>query len=188
MQTLAFMDRIWRGPASSILLSDEKHVITQTERVGPFLGGSVKLIEGRGYEADGKVSFNAFGTISFNPANSNFTLHSYATGQVGELALTPKSQWFYLAILTTMLVSLQKQPCAITAPFATNCFLPGKSKGNSHRLPHTPDIAQWWLTKQARVFTAELGCAFIAYPDGGAAGVDVFDQHDLAGVLQAQVF
>lgn len=182
------MDGVWRGPASTVLPSGEKHVVTQTERVGPFLGGSVKVIEGRGYEADGKVAFNAFGTISFNPANSNFTLHSYAMGQVSDFALTPKSRWFYLAIMAIMLVSLQKQPCAITAPFATNCFLPGKSKGNSHRLPHTPDVAQWWLTKQARIFATELRCAFIAYPDRSATGVNIFNEHDLPGVLQAQVF
>ncbi len=86
---LAYMDGVWRGPAWTILASGEKHTITQTERIGPFLDGSVKVIEGRGYDADGKVSFNAFGTISYNPATRAYTLHSYAQGNAGDFALKP---------------------------------------------------------------------------------------------------
>src|SRR5436189_5938699 len=87
MKRFAYMDGVWRGPAWTILPSGEKHTITQTERIGPFLDGSVKVIEGRGYEPDGKVTFNAFGTISFNPATRAYTLHSYAQGYVGDFAL-----------------------------------------------------------------------------------------------------
>ena len=68
MASLAFMDGLWRGTASTLLPSGEKHAVTQTERIGPFLDGSVKVIEGRGYDSDGKVTFNAFGTVSYNPA------------------------------------------------------------------------------------------------------------------------
>jgi hypothetical protein len=89
MQRLAFMDGVWRGPAWTILPSGEKHAVTQTERIGPFLDGSVKVIEGRGYGSDGKVAFNAFGTISYNPATKVYTLHSYAQGQAGDFVLTP---------------------------------------------------------------------------------------------------
>ena len=88
MAPLAFMDGVWRGPAWTILPSGEKHNITQTERIGPFLDGSVKVIEGRGYNADGTVGFNAFGTISYNPATHVYTLHSYAMGNVGDFVLT----------------------------------------------------------------------------------------------------
>jgi hypothetical protein len=88
MVPLAFMDGMWRGPAWTILPSGEKHNITQTERIGPFLDGSVKVIEGRGYDPDGKVTFNAFGTISYDPARKAYTLHSHAMGYVGDFALT----------------------------------------------------------------------------------------------------
>jgi hypothetical protein len=71
------------------LPSGEKHNVTQTERIGPFLEGSVKVIEGRGYDATGKVSFNAFGTISYNPDKHAYTIHSYALGRVGDFVLTP---------------------------------------------------------------------------------------------------
>src|SRR5689334_16564952 len=51
MKQFALMDGVWRGPAWTILPSGEKHNITQTERIGPFLDGSIKVIEGRGYNA-----------------------------------------------------------------------------------------------------------------------------------------
>src|SRR5712692_4108558 len=84
MVPLAFMDGVWKGPAWIILPSGEKHTITQTERIGPFLDGSVKVIEGRGYETDGRVSFKAYCTISYNPGTRTYTLHSYAQGYVGD--------------------------------------------------------------------------------------------------------
>ena len=94
MLRLAFMDGVWRGAAWTLLPSGVKHTITQTERIGPFLDGSVKVIEGRGYDPDGKVTFNAFGTISYNPATRAYTLHSYAQGQVGDFALTPSADGY----------------------------------------------------------------------------------------------
>jgi hypothetical protein len=94
MQRLALMDGVWRGPAWTILSSGERHNITQTERIGPFLDGSIKVIEGRGYDPDGRVTFNAFGTVSYNPATRNYTLHSYAQGQVGDFVLTPTADGY----------------------------------------------------------------------------------------------
>ena len=41
----------------------------QTERIGPFLDGSVRVIEGRGYAADGAVASTRFGIISFDPVD-----------------------------------------------------------------------------------------------------------------------
>src|SRR5713226_1870552 len=94
MLPLAFMDGVWRGPAWTILPSGEKHTITQTERIGPFLDGSVKVIEGRGFDPDGKVTFNAFGIISYNPASRAYTIHSYAQGNVGDFGLTPAADGY----------------------------------------------------------------------------------------------
>lgn len=91
---LAFMDGVWRGPAWTILPSGEKHAVTQTERIGPFLDETVKVIEGRGYDESGKVTFNAFGTVSYNPDADRFTMHSYAFGSVGDFNLTPSADGF----------------------------------------------------------------------------------------------
>ena len=94
MTKLAVMDGVWRGPAWTILPTGEKHNVTQTERIGPFLDGAVKVIEGRGYNDDGTVGFNAFGTISFDPEKGTYTLHSYAMGRSGDFALTPTADGY----------------------------------------------------------------------------------------------
>ena len=80
---------IWRGQAFTTLADGRKIEITQTERVGPFLDGSVMVIEGRGYDPKtGNVVFNAFGTMSFDPATKAYNLHSYAAGRVGDFPAT----------------------------------------------------------------------------------------------------
>ncbi|HEX6790091.1 MAG TPA: DUF1579 domain-containing protein [Candidatus Krumholzibacteria bacterium] len=89
MKALAMMDGVWRGPASTVLPSGEKHNITQTERIGPFLDGAVKMIEGRGYAEDGSVSFNALGIVSFDAAKKAYSMRSYAMGRAGDFVLTP---------------------------------------------------------------------------------------------------
>lgn len=96
---LAYMDGIWRGPAWTLLPSGEKHTITHTERIGPFLGGMVKVIEGRGYDPDGKVTFNSFGTISFLTETRTYNLHSHALGHVGDFALTLTADGYQWEIL-----------------------------------------------------------------------------------------
>jgi hypothetical protein len=93
MKSFAAMDGVWRGPAWTILPTG-KHNITQTERIGPFLDGSIKVIEGRGYNEDGSVGFNAFGTISYDPATKVYTLHSYAQGQAGDFIIKPTADGY----------------------------------------------------------------------------------------------
>lgn len=94
MAPLGYMDGVWRGPAWTILLSGQKHNITQTERIGPFLDGSVKVIEGRGYDPDGKVTFNALGIISYNPDKKAYSMRSYALGYSGDFTVTPTADGY----------------------------------------------------------------------------------------------
>ena len=94
MLPLAFMDGVWRGPAATVMGDGTRHEVTQTERIGPFLDGSVKVIEGRGYGADGKVAFNAFGIISFDSGTRKYSLRSYAMGLAGDFAFTPSDSGY----------------------------------------------------------------------------------------------
>src|SRR2546422_11610827 len=94
MAPLAYMDGVWRGPAWTILPSGQKHSITQTERIGPLLDGSIKVIEGRGYEPDGRVGFNAFGIVSYDPATRAYNLHSHAQARVGDFVLNPTADGY----------------------------------------------------------------------------------------------
>lgn len=94
MKVFSAMDGVWRGPAWTLQPNGEKRHITQTERIGPFLGGSVKVIEGRGYTAEGRVGFNALGIVSYNPATRAYTLRSYALGHSGDFAFTPTADGY----------------------------------------------------------------------------------------------
>ena len=89
MAKLQTMNGVWRGTATVTAPSGEKRTFVQTERIGPFLDGSLKVIEGRGYDADGRVTFNAFGVVSYNPANRAYSMRSYAQGYAGDFALKP---------------------------------------------------------------------------------------------------
>ena len=101
LSKLGFMDGVWRGPAWTIVEGGQKHHITQTERIGPFLGGSVKVIEGRGYDESGNVTFNAFGTISYNVRTKAYTFHSYAQGNVGDFPFTVNPDGYVWEIAAT---------------------------------------------------------------------------------------
>ncbi len=94
MSAFSFLDGVWRGPAATVVPSGAKHEITQTERVGPLLGGTVKVIEGRGYEPDGRTSFNALGIVSYDVARKAYSMRSYAMGYAGDFPLTRTSEGF----------------------------------------------------------------------------------------------
>jgi hypothetical protein len=86
---LSYMDGVWRGPATLKLgPSGETRTFTQTERIGPFLDGSVKVIEARDYDPDGRVWFNAFAIISYDPAKRAYSMRSYAMGNQLDFVIT----------------------------------------------------------------------------------------------------
>lgn len=95
MAPLARLDGAWRGTATIFDPSGKTmRVLTQTERIGSFLDGTVKVIEGRGYEADGKVTFNALAIVSFDPAKGTYNFRSYALGHSGDYLFKPTSEGF----------------------------------------------------------------------------------------------
>src|SRR5690349_7600339 len=91
---LAIFDGIWRGPAKVTLPGGKIVEITQAERVGPMLGGNLRVIEGRGYAADGSLRFNAFGVISYDPAAKSYDFRSYAEGRQGDFPFEVRSDGF----------------------------------------------------------------------------------------------
>ena len=89
MAPLKAMDGVWRGPAWTLRPDGTRHHLTQTERIGPFLDGSVKVLEGRGYEADGRVGFNAFGIVYYDIPRQAYGLRSFAQGRGGDFKFEP---------------------------------------------------------------------------------------------------
>jgi hypothetical protein len=86
MARIAYMNGVWRGPAWSLTPAGRREIV-QTERIGPLLDDSVKVIEGHGYLPDGTSGFNALGIISFDPGTGGYILHSYAQGYSGDFPL-----------------------------------------------------------------------------------------------------
>jgi hypothetical protein len=91
---LAFLDGTWRGPARLFLPGGQSLAMTQTERVGPFLDGTLRLIEGRGHAPDGTVKFNAFAVVSFDPEEKKYHFRSHAQGHQGDFAFELKPDGF----------------------------------------------------------------------------------------------
>jgi len=82
MAALDALDGQWRGTATIDLPNGTKLTTTHTERIGPLLDGTVKLIEGRSYDKDGATAFNAFAVISYDPDTKRYSMRSYAQGHV----------------------------------------------------------------------------------------------------------
>jgi len=80
---LDMLDGEWRGEAT-IHGPGGTTTLTQTERVGSMLGGSIKVIEGRGYAADGSTEFNAMATVSWDARAGRYGFRSYAQGYSGD--------------------------------------------------------------------------------------------------------
>lgn len=84
---LARYDGIWRGEATVYNADGTTLALIQTERVGPMLDGTLRVIEGRGFLPDGTLVFNAFAVISFSPGSGKYTFRSHAQGYAGDFAL-----------------------------------------------------------------------------------------------------
>ncbi|HEU4615002.1 MAG TPA: hypothetical protein VFS15_23080 [Kofleriaceae bacterium] len=94
MAKLSFMRGVWRGQATGRNPDGSSYAVTQTERMGPMLGGDIIVIEGRGYKDDGSTGFNAFAVVSWNAHAQKYELRSYAQGQSGTFDLVPTADGY----------------------------------------------------------------------------------------------
>lgn len=93
MNVLAFLDGEWSGPAEAHERTGTIKM-TQTERVGTLLDGTVRLVEGRAFDAKGKTLFNAFAVISYDVPRSRYVITSYASGYTTTTELKVKPDGF----------------------------------------------------------------------------------------------
>lgn len=94
LRRLPAMDGTWRGKAR-ILESDGKwREHTQTERVGPMLDSTLKVIEGAGYDADGRKVFHAFAVVAWDTRKQAYAMRSHAMGNLGDFSFTPNDSGF----------------------------------------------------------------------------------------------
>lgn len=83
MARLNFLHGVWVGQASGTNPDRSSYAVTQTERIGPLLGGDILVIEGHGYNADGSTGFNAFAVVSWDEETGKYEMRSYAMGHAG---------------------------------------------------------------------------------------------------------
>lgn len=86
MHKLDWMHGRWRGEARMQMAGGER-VVTHTERVGTMLDGTITVIEGKSYGSDGKVPFNAFAVVSYDPRTKRYAMQSYTGGHAGSFPL-----------------------------------------------------------------------------------------------------
>ena len=98
LRSLSGMDGVWRGKARILEPGGLWREFTQTERVGPMLDGTIKVIEGRGYDAEGKTVFNAFAVLAWDSGRKSLGLSSYARGMSGDYAFTQTDSGFVWSI------------------------------------------------------------------------------------------
>lgn len=87
MAKLGWMRGLWRGPAQSSGPRGEI-ALTQTERIGPALAGTILVIEGKGYMPDGSPAFGAFGVINYDVEGQRYWMTSNALGRSGRFQVT----------------------------------------------------------------------------------------------------
>lgn len=80
MSRLAWMEGEWSGTAKVLGRGGERKLI-QTEVIKPMLGGAVLLVEGRGFDDQGVLEFNAVATISYDPEADAYTMNAMSAGR-----------------------------------------------------------------------------------------------------------
>lgn len=96
---LAFLDGLWVGEATAYAPDGRAFPMKMMERVGPMLGGEVRVLEGKASDADGRTLFNAFSVVAPAAADAAYAMRSYTPGRTGayELRMTGPSSfaWSY---------------------------------------------------------------------------------------------
>lgn len=94
LKKLPAMDGTWRGKARILEAGGAWKEHAQTERVGAMLDGTVRVIEGTGYDADGKKVFNALAVIAWDTGKQAYSMRSYSSGRMGDFSFAPSDTGF----------------------------------------------------------------------------------------------
>ncbi|HYE47203.1 MAG TPA: DUF1579 domain-containing protein [Caulobacter sp.] len=97
MAKLSRLDGEWRGEAWVDSRTGPRRIFVQAERVGSMLDGTVKVIEGRGFE-EGKLTFNAFAVISYDPDKKAYSMRTNTWGYHMDVPVEPTADGFIWTI------------------------------------------------------------------------------------------
>jgi hypothetical protein len=94
MQKLAFLVGRWSGPITVVRGPGEPLKAVQSEDVQFKLDGLVLLVEGKSTNPDGKVSFSALATISYDDASKTYRVRAYHEGRYVDTELAVAGDGF----------------------------------------------------------------------------------------------
>lgn len=100
MQRLSWMDGEWVGTAEVYTGPGRTLTLRHTERIGPMLGGAIKVVEGHSYTEAGETAFNAFAVISWDEEAGAYMMRSYAGGHASDFPLTADATGFRWSVQT----------------------------------------------------------------------------------------
>ena len=100
MRVLSKLDGTWRGKARILGMDGKWTEHAQTERVGTTLDSALKLIEGRGYDANGKLVFHAVATLGYDARKKAYAFRTNSRGEIGDFAFTASDSGFVWEIPT----------------------------------------------------------------------------------------
>ncbi len=87
MRKLSSLAGSWTGPVTIVRGPQPLH-LTQTDQVEYKLDGLVMLIEGKSTDSDGKTSFAALATVSYDEATHTYRFRAYNGGHYVDTELT----------------------------------------------------------------------------------------------------
>jgi len=93
MRKLSFLAGRWTGPVTVVRGPEPLH-LKQTEQVEYKLDGLVLLIEGMSTDSDGKSSFGALATVSYDETAHVYRFRAYSGGQYIDTELTMLADGF----------------------------------------------------------------------------------------------
>lgn len=116
MTKLLLYDGVYTGTWTSFPLGGGRSLGgTTVHRVGPFLGGTVKLMEGRNYLVDGAMVFNGMMILSFDARTGKYPLRIYANDRVIDTEAVMNSGGYYFDVPTPAQSSFRRINIFVTA-------------------------------------------------------------------------
>jgi hypothetical protein len=95
MARLANMDGAWQGTGwMADRPGEPPRRMTMMYRVGLVLDRTTRVIEIRGYLADGSLGFHAFNTLGFDADSARYTMNARAGGRSGAFEFEPTPNGF----------------------------------------------------------------------------------------------
>lgn len=86
---LAILDGVWIGPARMMARDGGVSEFEQMERIGPMLGGEIRVMEGESRGPDGRRQFNAF-TVFSAAEGGGLEMRSHIPGHESVRVIEPK--------------------------------------------------------------------------------------------------